>query len=318
MDDIEKYREKFEEKVDNENLYQPRRLKKDELEVKANKWIFPLVLAIILIVGAGAVGFLSSRNLIRLPGWLDGLFSSEVKTIQIILPEALFAGQDFEEVSGRAVEDQGVIEVTPIEGGFLVFTMTAEVKNSLLVEAENNLKDKIAAINDQVEHPEVVRISSDDAYKDFYLVVSPERSNRAVVTASELFMQALYYHYLNAPDLPPEVTVAVENSESGVLIERFVYPENLSRAAAIIEDPEALVEEPAAPKPGDKVVVSTGPDNLNLRSGPEITYLIVDVLRSGTVLEVTGSEGAWLEVVTPEGIEGWVHGSFVELQGDQD
>ncbi|MDW7730313.1 MAG: SH3 domain-containing protein [Bacillota bacterium] len=318
MDDIEKYREKFEEKVDNENLYQPRRLKKDELEVKGNKWIFPLVLAIILIVGAGAVGFLSSRNLIRLPGWLDGLFSSEVKTIQIILPEALFAGQDLEEVSARAVGEHGVIEVTPIEGDFLVFTMTTEVKNSLLVETENNLTDKIAAINDQGEHPEVVSISSDSAYKDFYLVVNPERSNKALVTASELFMLALYFQYLNAADLTPEVTVAVENRESGVLIEKLAYPENLNRAAAIIEDHAVMVDQPAVPKPGDKVVVSTGPDNLNLRRGPEITYLIVDVLRSGTVLEVTGSEGAWLEVVTPEGIEGWVHGSFVELQGHQD
>jgi len=66
------------------------------------------------------------------------------------------------------------------------------------------------------------------------------------------------------------------------------------------------------------VIVTTGPDNLNLRNGPEITYLIIDVLSSGTVLEVIGVEGVWLEVITPDQKEGWVHGDFVEFYDEED
>jgi len=316
LDNFDEHRAKFEEKADVETPYQSRRYKIDKPDVNGNRWVFPLVLLLIVFVASGAIWFLGSRNMIGLPGWFESIFTFEEENVQITMPEALFAGQNLEEASARAVEEQGVIEVIPGVDDTLIYTMTAEVRSNLLIEAENQLKDKLAAINDQAEHPEIVSISSDSSYKDFYLVVALDRENRALVTASELFMLAVYYHYLNDADPVREVSVIVEDIESGDTVERLVYPDDLNRAAAIIEDPAALVEEPAAPQPGDKVVVRTGPDNLNLRNGPEITYLIIDILSSGTVLEVTGSEGLWLEVITPEGMEGWVHGDFVELYDD--
>ncbi len=318
MDDFDKHREKFEEKAENETPYQSRRYRMDELDVKGNRWTLPLVLFLILLVGAGAAWFLGSRNLIGMPGWVEGFFAPAEKTLQVALPKALFAGQDLEEVTARALEEQGVKEIADGEDNTRIYTMTDEIRSSLLVEAESNLENKLADINDQSVHPEVVSISSDGAYKDFYLVASLDSDNRALVTASKLFMLAVYYHYINTEDLVREVTVAVEDTESGDVNERLVYPGGLNRAAEIIEDPTILVEEPTTPQPGDRVVVSTGPDNLNLRNGPEITYLIIDILNSGTVLEVTGSEGVWLEVITPEGTEGWVHGDFVEPYDDED
>ncbi len=318
MDNFDEHRAKVEEKADDETSYQSRRYKIDKPDVKDNRWVFPLVLLLIVFVVAGAIWFLGSRNMNRLPGWFEDFLTFEEETVQVTLPEALFAGQGLEEVSARAVDEQGVKEVVHGEDGTLIYTMTAEVRSSLLMETENNLKDKLAAINDQIEHPEVVSISFDSAYEDFYLVVNLERSNRALVTASELFVLAVFYQYLNDADPVREVSVTVEDTESGDIVERLVYPDDLNRAAAIIEDPAALVEEPTTPQPGDRVVVKTGPDNLNLRNGPEITYLIIDILSSGTVLEVTDSEGVWLEVITPEGMEGWVHGNFVELYDDEE
>ncbi len=312
MDDFDKHRERFEDKAESEIPYQPRKYRMAELDIKGNRWVFPLILVLILLIGAGTVWFLGSRNLIAMPGWVKGFFTPAEETLQVALPEVLFAGQDLEEVTARAVEEQGVKEVAHGEDNTLIYTMTDEVRSSLLVEAESNLENKLAEINDQVEHPEVVSISSDGAYKDFYLVATQGQVNRALVTASKVFMLAVYYQYINTEDLVREVTVAVEDTESGDVIERLLYPGDLDRAAEIIEDPTVLVDEPTTPQPGDKVVVSTGPDNLNLRNGPEITYLIIDILSSGTVLEVMGSEGVWLEVITPDGSEGWVHGDFVE------
>jgi len=50
---------------------------------------------------------------------------------------------------------------------------------------------------------------------------------------------------------------------------------------------------------------------LNLRSGPGTDHDILDRLVRGTVLKVTGHDGEWLEVITPDDKEGWVHGDYV-------
>ena len=50
---------------------------------------------------------------------------------------------------------------------------------------------------------------------------------------------------------------------------------------------------------------------LHLRSGPSTDHDILDRLVRGTVLEVVGSEGKWLEVIAPGDKEGWVHGDYV-------
>ena len=318
MDEFDKHREKFEENADNETPYQSRKYNMNVLDEKGNRWIFPLVLLLLVVVGAGTVWFLGSRNLIGLPGWVENIIAPEEENIVIRLPEALFTGQDFEDISARAIEELNVKEVAQDEDGDLIYTMSYGVRDSLLAEAERNLENKLAAINDQDQHPEVVRISYDSNYNDFYLVASQGQKNRALVTASELFMLAVYYQYINTEDLVREVSILIEDSETGEILKQLEYPGDLNTAAGILEDPPELIEEPTTPQPGDKVVVSTGPDNLNLRNGPEITYLIIDILSSGTVLEVTGSEGVWLEVTTPDGTEGWVHGDFVEPYDDED
>ncbi len=314
MDDFDKHREKFEKKTEDEPPYQSRKYRMDELDVKGNRWVLPIVLFLLVIAGAGALWFLGSRNLIGMPGWVEGLFAPEEERVVIRLPEALFAGQDFEEISLRAVEEQGVKDVSQDEDGDLIYTISHEVRGSLLAEAESDLEARLTAINDHGRHPEIIRISYDSSYKEFYLVAAENQQNRAIVTAADLFMLAVYYQYINTEDLVRKVSMMIEASETGDILEQFEYPDDLNQVAAIIKDPPDFAEEPTTPQPGDEVVVSTGPDNLNLRNGPEITYLIIDILSSGTVLEVKGSEGKWLEVITPDGKEGWVHGDFVEQQ----
>ncbi len=50
---------------------------------------------------------------------------------------------------------------------------------------------------------------------------------------------------------------------------------------------------------------------LHLRGGPSTDHDILDRLVRGTVLEVLGTEGKWLEVITPKDKKGWVHGDYV-------
>ncbi len=74
---------------------------------------------------------------------------------------------------------------------------------------------------------------------------------------------------------------------------------------------EEASPEPKPDNPSEKHVV-VDVNILRLRSGPGTDYDILDRLALGTVLKVTGNQNEWLEVVTPEGKNGWVHGDYVK------
>ncbi len=321
MEDYNEHGSEFETGEDNKTPYQPRSYKNTKGTGKKKRMTRLFALLLLAFLGIGIFWFFSDSRGLGLPGWLGGNIAPKEEAVQIELPEALFAGKDVEEFTAWAVEVPGVEEIMRGDEGSLIIAMNAEARGSLLEEAENTLEDKIASLNDEEQYPYIVDISYDSTYKDFYLVVSleQEQKNRVLFTASELFMLAVYYQYINAATDPiREVSITIEDIETGVITEQLNYPDDLYRVAAVLEDPEALIEVPTTPQAGDKVIVKTGPDNLNLRAGPEITYLIIDILSSGTILEVTGTEGVWLEVLTPEGLGGWVHGDFVDIYPEDD
>jgi len=50
---------------------------------------------------------------------------------------------------------------------------------------------------------------------------------------------------------------------------------------------------------------------LNLRSAPGTSYGVIGVLSAGDVLTMTGNQrGAWWEVVTADGVTGWVNSNY--------
>ncbi|MBN2233111.1 MAG: SH3 domain-containing protein [Deltaproteobacteria bacterium] len=75
----------------------------------------------------------------------------------------------------------------------------------------------------------------------------------------------------------------------------------------------------AAPAPvapavaaGGTVVVTSA--KLNIRSGAGTQFSIVDAVRSGDVLTVLESAGAWYRVRTPSGAEGWAYATYTAPQ----
>jgi len=292
----------------------------DEEPEEKTRWWIPLTIALILIAGIGTFWFLNSRSPF---GWFQSIrerLDLVEQEVQVTLPEDLFAGQDIEAVTARALEEKGVDEIVTSEDGSLIYMMSPAVRDNLLQEAANDLEDQLATFEDGNQYPYIVEISHDDSFETFSLVVDLEEDelDAALSAASELFVASVYYqHFKVGQDAVPGVVVTIEDSEAATL-DKLAYPGDLNRAAAVLERPEMTFERPRLPAAGDRVIVTTGPDNLNLRNGPEITYLIIDVLSSGTVLEVIGVEGVWLEVITPDQKEGWVHGDFVEFYDEED
>jgi len=54
--------------------------------------------------------------------------------------------------------------------------------------------------------------------------------------------------------------------------------------------------------------------NLNLRSGPGITYKVLSVLPKGSGLTALTQSGSWYQVKTPAGKSGYVHSGYVKLK----
>lgn len=304
-----------------ESSYQPRQMRTDKREKEGKKWPLLLALLLIIIAAISIFWYMSNRSQDGLSAWLKNIITTEEEVFQITLPEAIFNAELIEDVVTGAVTREEIEQVEQADENLLTYSMTAEARDKLLREAANYLEEAINALYDPIQHPYMTDFNYDSEYTDFYLIIDQEevQNDQALVTASELYMLALYYQILNSAEEPTrEISVTIEDHETGYILDQITYPDHLNRAAAVLKNLKELADTPATPQAGDRVIVATGTDNLNLRNGPEITYLIIEILSSGTVLEVTGVEGAWIEVITPQGREGWVHGNFVELYSEDD
>jgi dipeptidyl aminopeptidase/acylaminoacyl peptidase len=81
----------------------------------------------------------------------------------------------------------------------------------------------------------------------------------------------------------------------------------------------ALVVPAASAQSGANARLVVLTPTLNVRSGPGLNYGVIDALRQGADVAITGSSGAggWWQVTLPSGRQGWVSGStaLVQVQG---
>ena len=54
---------------------------------------------------------------------------------------------------------------------------------------------------------------------------------------------------------------------------------------------------------------------LILRDTPSFNAKSIATYPTGTVVTITGQSGAWYAVTTPDGMNGWMYGSYLKLQG---
>jgi hypothetical protein len=83
-------------------------------------------------------------------------------------------------------------------------------------------------------------------------------------------------------------------------------------------EPPMPTPEPPTPTPKPDAVVNT--EALNLRSGPGVVYGVLEVLKQGDSLKVTGKcpTGDWLKVIASNKQDGWVACSLLQVNVDMD
>ena len=310
MEDFNKTWSKVKNSSESSDSYRLRKGNSREDQKVRKWWVLPLVLLLLLVAGLGVVWYLGGFSLLS-----GNFFAPREQTATLALPEALLEETNNKRALTEVLGEESTAGATRGIDGILTYELTVEAKVRLLEEAEFNLSERIAALKDVRQHPYIYDLSHDNAYRELYLIVDREilQYEQILVSAAELYMLAAFYRHIDAgADSTPELYITLEDALSGDFLDQLAYPNDLNRVAEILISAETPAAPPT-PQPGDQVIVTTGADNLNLRSGPEITYLIIDILASGTTLEVIGAEGAWLQVITPQGKEGWVHGGFVEI-----
>lgn len=77
-------------------------------------------------------------------------------------------------------------------------------------------------------------------------------------------------------------------------------------------DRDTIPDTEPIPEEKDREHVAVDVNLLRLRSGPGTDFAILDLLPMGTVLEVTGRDAEWLQVITPQDKQGWVYGDYVK------
>ena len=91
---------------------------------------------------------------------------------------------------------------------------------------------------------------------------------------------------------------------------------SISTLPAVIKAPEAaagaIAEVPAV---AEADLVSVGNVPVNVRSGPSKTSGRLFVLQANDKVRVLGHEGAWAQIRTEDGNDGWVYSSFLASPG---
>jgi uncharacterized protein YraI len=79
----------------------------------------------------------------------------------------------------------------------------------------------------------------------------------------------------------------------------------------------ALIAALSAPAYGREgtIGIVRGAEALYVREGPGTEYTAFETLLKGAEVQVERVEGSWAAIHTPSGRTGWVHATFLELQG---
>ncbi len=114
----------------------------------------------------------------------------------------------------------------------------------------------------------------------------------------------------------PATPLAVElNLPAGVAHFVASYYENVGQAQISITGTQldGSSSGGGGGESGSGITATVDTSYLNLRSGPGTQYEVLDVLRRGTVVELTGNQvDYWVEVITPDGTVGWVSNNYLD------
>lgn len=123
--------------------------------------------------------------------------------------------------------------------------------------------------------------------------------------------QLLVDQWFDSPALPFVVELYLPGG-----VAHFVasYYENVGEAQVSITGTRLGGDSGGGGNSGDAITATVDTSYLNMRSGPGVSFDVLEVLRRGTSLELTGNQqDYWVEVRTPTGSVGWVSSQYLDF-----
>ena len=118
-------------------------------------------------------------------------------------------------------------------------------------------------------------------------------------------------------DRKPSTSVGEITLPGGSVAIKMEYYENIGGAKASLSRAQisTTTPPPAVPPPAATATGTVPGLRLNMRSGPAVTYGIIDVLAQGERVTLLGrnAAGTWIKVANSSSLQGWVYGPLLQM-----
>lgn len=153
----------------------------------------------------------------------------DLLSVEVTLPAVMFEEENVDDVISEAKAD-GVKEVTKNDDGSVTYKMSKSVHGEMMKEAEKAIKEYIEELKTSEDFTSIQDVIVDKSYSEFTMVVDQEAFENSLdgFAAFGLGLHGMYYQLFDGvgPD-DYEVTIILENTDTGEVFDTIVYPNAL-------------------------------------------------------------------------------------------
>ncbi|MFC2949651.1 hypothetical protein [Virgibacillus sediminis] len=151
--------------------------------------------------------------------------------VEITFPASFFDSNEgvtsIEQTIAEA-EEMGIDEVIENDDGSLTYKMSKRKHRELMDEYKSEMNATIEEMAGSGDLPSIQDITSNDSFSEFTMVVDQAAFENSFdgFAAVSLGFSGMFYQLLDGVDPDDyEVTINVENAESGEIIDTIIYPD---------------------------------------------------------------------------------------------
>ncbi|AIF42819.1 hypothetical protein [Virgibacillus sp. SK37] len=155
----------------------------------------------------------------------------EKAEVEVTLPAFFFEEERLLDDAFMEAEKNNVENVKQNKDGSVTFAMTSEQHRNLLKDLKKDLKEKIDKIIQSESTPSVKEIHHNERFSEFTIIVDEEKYKEGFDGFATLSLgtAGMYYQMFSGEDMDDsEVTIKLENVDTGEVFDKMVYPDALN------------------------------------------------------------------------------------------
>lgn len=198
------------------------------------KKLFYLLLVVLLIGALAACGNDNEKAKNKNKDDESITVDKNLLSVEITIPASMLELQekDIDQVIAEAKKD-GIKEVIKNNDGSLTYKMSKSKHKELMKEMENDLIDVIDEIKTSGDFTSIQDIKYNKSFSEFTILVNREAFENSFdgLASLSLGISGMFYQLFDgvSPD-ENKVTIAVEDVDTGEIIDTIVYPDTLKEA----------------------------------------------------------------------------------------